>query len=142
MRYWSGMFRLRQGIRGSLWFVPLLGGMAGVVVAQLAIRADSLLTLPMTWQYPAGAAQGILTTIVGAMVSLLGLVVAIGVLVVQIATGTLSPRFMRLWYWDRLQKFVLATFVGTITLAFSVLRQVSAEPPSGAFVPARRWTTR
>lgn len=127
MRYWSGMFRLRQGIRGSLWFVPLLGGMAGVAVAQLAISVESLLPLPVTWQYRAGAAQGILSAIVGAMVSLLGFVVAIGVLVVQIATGTLSPRFMRLWYRDRLQKFVLATFVGTITLAFSLLRQVSAE---------------
>jgi uncharacterized membrane protein len=121
------MFLLRQGIRGSLWFVPLLGGLAGVVVGQLAIWAEPLLTLPAAWQYRAGAAQGLLTAIVGAMISLLGLVVAIGVLVVQIATGTLSPRFMRLWYRDRLQKFVLATFVGTITLAFSLLRQVSAE---------------
>jgi len=42
------------------------------------------------------------------------------------ATGTLSPRFMRLWYRDRLQKLVLATFVGTVTFAFSLLRRVSA----------------
>jgi uncharacterized membrane protein len=100
---------------------------AGVVVAQLAVWAEPLLTPPEAMQYRAGVAQGILTAIVGAMISLLGFVVAIGVLVVQIATGTLSPRFMRLWYRDRLQKFVLATFVGTITLAFSLLRQVSAE---------------
>jgi uncharacterized membrane protein len=35
------------------------------------------------------------------------------VLVVQQATGTLSPRYMRLFYRDRLQKVVLATFAGT-----------------------------
>ena len=47
-----------------------------------------------------------------------------GVLVVQMATGTLSPRFMRLWYQDGLQKLVLATFVGTLTFSFSLLRHV------------------
>ncbi|WP_314622997.1 DUF2254 family protein, partial [Streptomyces stackebrandtii] len=59
-----------------------------------------------------------------AMVALLGFVVTIGVLVVQQATGTLSPRYMRLWYRDRLQKAVLATFTGTFAFAFSLLRSV------------------
>jgi uncharacterized membrane protein len=60
------------------------------------------------------------------MVGLLGFVVTIGVLVVQQATGTLSPRFMRLWYRDRLQKFVLATFVGTLTFSLWLLRHIEA----------------
>ncbi len=64
------------------------------------------------------------------MVALLGFVVTIGVLVVQQATGTLSPRYMRLWYRDRLQKAVLATFAGTITFAFSLLRRINDD-----FVP-------
>ena len=58
------------------------------------------------------------------MVSLLGFVVTVTVLVVQQATGTLSPRYMRLWYRDRLQKVVLAMFVGTFTFAYSLLRRV------------------
>ena len=65
-----------------------------------------------------------LTAIIGAMVGLFGFVVTISVLVVQMATGTLSPRFMRLWYRDRLQKLVLAAFVGTVTFAFTLLRGV------------------
>jgi uncharacterized membrane protein len=78
------------------------------------------------------------------MVGLLGFVVTIGVLVVQQATSTLSPRFMRLWYRDLLQKVVLATFAGTLTFSFSLLRQVedtsvptSASPwPGGWSRPA------
>ena len=58
---------------------------------------------------------------------LFGFVVTISVLVVQMATGTLSPRFMRLWYRDRLQKLVLATFVGTVTFAFALLRGIRGE---------------
>ncbi|MGX1887190.1 DUF2254 family protein [Streptomyces sp. NPDC055287] len=55
----------------------------------------------------------------------------IGVLVVQQATGTLSPRYMRLWYRDRLQKAVLATFTGTFAFAFSLLRSNVALPAPG-----------
>ena len=57
------------------------------------------------------------------MIGLLGLVVTIGVLVVQMATGTLSPRFMRLWYRDRLQKLVLAAFTATFAFSFALLRR-------------------
>lgn len=33
---------------------------------------------------------------------------------------------MRLWYWDRLQKAVLATFTGTFAFAFSLLRSIES----------------
>ena len=86
--------------------------------------------LPPDWNYSASTASGVLTAIAGAMVALLGFVVTIGVLVVQQATGTLSPRYMRLWYRDRLQKGVLATFAGTFTFAFGLLRRIEDD-----FVP-------
>ena len=66
-----------------------------------------------------------LSAIVSAMVGLTGFVVAFGVLVVQMATQTLSPRFMRLWYRDPLQKAVLGMFVGTLTYALALLRRRS-----------------
>ena len=91
---------------------------------------DSSVRLPSAWSYSGSTASGVLTAIVGAMVALIGFVVTIGVLVVQQATGTLSPRYMRLWYRDRLQKVVLATFAGTFTFAFSLLRRVEDD-----FVP-------
>ena len=51
-------------------------------------------------------------------------------LVIQQATATLSPRFMRLWYRDPLQKVVLATFAGTFTYSFALLRRIDTN-----FVP-------
>ena len=44
--------------------------------------------------------------------------------------AALSPRYMRLWYRDRLQKGVLATFAGTFTFAFGLLRRIEDD-----FVP-------
>ncbi|MFJ5829153.1 DUF2254 family protein [Streptomyces sp. NPDC093089] len=83
--------------------------------------------MPGDWHHSAATASGVLTAIVGAMAALLGFVVTIGVLVVQQATGTLSPRYMRLWYRDRLQKAVLATFTGTFSFAFSLLREIESD---------------
>jgi uncharacterized membrane protein len=128
---WSVRFELRQYLKGSLWVLPLIGVLLGAVLAQAALLLDGAVRLPAGWIYSASTASGVLTAIVGAMVGLLGFVVTIGVLVVQQATGTLSPRYMRLWYRDRLQKAVLSTFAGTFTFAFSLLRRVGED-----FVPA------
>ncbi len=121
---WAGRFELRQYLKGSLWVLPLLGGLLGTVLAQVALLVDGAVRLPSAWNYSASTASGVLTAIVGAMIALIGFVVTIGVVVVQQATGTLSPRYMRLWYRDRLQKAVLATFAGTFTFAYSLLRRV------------------
>jgi uncharacterized membrane protein len=121
---WGVVFRVRQQLGGSLWLLPFLGAVLGPLLAQLTIWLDQTVQVPEDWQYSAATATSVLSVLVGAMVGLLGFVVTIGVLVVQMATGTLSPRFMRLWYRDFLQKLVLATFVGTLTFSFSLLRRV------------------
>ncbi|MFC9245905.1 DUF2254 domain-containing protein [Streptomyces sp. NPDC057136] len=123
---WATRFRLWQYVKASLWIVPMFGLVLGILLAELALTADGADWPPSGWHYSATTASDVLTAIVGAMVALLGFVVTIGVLVVQQATGTLSPRYMRLWYRDRLQKAVLATFTGTFAFAFSLLRSIES----------------
>ncbi|MFF5714991.1 DUF2254 domain-containing protein [Streptomyces sp. NPDC012756] len=125
MTSWADRFALRQYVKASLWIVPMIGLVLGGLLAELALATEGT-DWPSGWHYSATTASGVLTAIVGAMVALLGFVVTIGVLVVQQATGTLSPRYMRLWYRDRLQKAVLATFTGTFSFSFSLLRRVEA----------------
>ncbi|WP_246338441.1 DUF2254 domain-containing protein [Streptomyces lunaelactis] len=127
MMSWAVAFRLRQYAKSSLWIIPLFGLLLGAILARLAQALDGTFQLPADWRYSASTASTVLSAIVGAMVGLLGFVVTIGVLVVQQATGTLSPRYMRLWYRDRLQKSVLATFAGTFAFAFSLLRSVEED---------------
>jgi uncharacterized membrane protein len=121
---WGIVFRVRQQLKGSLYALPILGALLGPLLGQLTIWLDQSVSLPAAWRYSPSTATGVLSVLVGAMVGLLGFVVTIGVLVVQQATSTLSPRFMRLWYRDLLQKVVLATFAGTLTFSFSLLRRV------------------
>ncbi|WP_127127290.1 DUF2254 domain-containing protein [Georgenia sp. SYP-B2076] len=121
---WRARFRARAYFRDSLWVLPLACTVLGAVLGVASARLDAAVETPVGLQYTPGTATTVLTTIAGAMVGLLGLVVTIGVLVVQQATNALSPRFMRLWYRQRLQKVVLGTFAGTFTFAFTNLRRV------------------
>lgn len=123
---WAARFRLRQHFRQSLWAVPLLGAIAGAALAVIDLGVEARVTMPASWSYSPSTASSVLTTVSGAMIGLLGLVVTVGVLVVQMATGTLSPRFMRLWYRDRLQKLVLAAFTATFAFSFALLGTIEA----------------
>jgi uncharacterized membrane protein len=121
---WSRRFRARQFVRGSIWFVPVIGGAAGSLCGIAAAEADTHYSLPEGWSYSAGTAQAVLASVVGASVGLTGFVVTVGVLIVQMATGTFSARYMRIFYRDGLLKAVLAVLVGTLTFSYALLRRV------------------
>ena len=127
---WSTRFRVRRSLRESLWALPLLGAVAGVIFGTLTVEIDQSVSLPSEWQYSPSTASTVLAAIVGAAAALTGFVVTVTVLVVQMATGMFSPRYMRLFYRDRMQKAVLAVLVGTLTFSFSLLRRVESD-----FVP-------
>jgi uncharacterized membrane protein len=118
------LFRAQQYLKGSVWFYPLLGAILGPLVALLTKQADTSVSVPAAWQYTSGTATTVLSTIVGASVGLTGFVVTVTVLAIQMATGTFSARYMRIWYRDSMLKASLAVLVGTLTFSFSLLRQV------------------
>ena len=66
---------------------------------------------------------------VAASVGLTGFVVTVTVLVVQMATGTFSPRYMRLWYRDSVLKATLAVLVGALAFSFTLLRRIDENVP-------------
>lgn len=110
--------------------MPLLGGILGVVLGLVDVVVDKRLHLPATLTYSSSTASTILAAIVGAMAALTGFVVTVTVLVVQMATGSFSARYMRLWYRDRMLKATLALLIGTLAFAFVLLRRVDTD-----FVP-------
>jgi uncharacterized membrane protein len=123
---WGTLFRIRQDIKGSLWFFPLIGAIIGPLVALIVHQADVSVTLPAAWQYTPSTASTLLTTIVGATVGLFGFVVTVSVLAIQMATGTFSARYMRIWYRDPMLKAVLAVLAGTLTFSFSLLHRLTS----------------
>jgi uncharacterized membrane protein len=127
---WATRFRIREYLRESLWVVPSLGAVIGVLGAAVLISIDSHITVPSDWAYSPSTASTVLSAIVGAVAALTGFVVTVTVLVVQMASGTFSPRSMRLWYRDPVLKGVLALLIGTLAYSFALLRRIESN-----FVP-------
>jgi uncharacterized membrane protein len=127
---WSVVFRIRQTLKGSLWVVPLIGGVVGLALSFASVRLENATHVPSGWDYSPQAALTVLTTVVGATVGLTGFVVTVSVLVVQMATGTFSARYMRLWYRDGVLKATLAVLIGTLAFSYSLLRRIDESAPN------------
>ena len=127
---WATRFRLQQYVRGSLWVLPLLGGVLGVLLGEVDVLVERSAHVPVSLTYSSSTASTVLSAIVGAMAAPTGFVVTVTVLVVQMATGTFSARYMRLWYRDRMLKASLALLIGTLAFSFALLRRVESN-----FVP-------
>ena len=60
---WGLAFRVRQTLKGSLWVVPLLGGLAGFVLSEASVRAEASTRVPSGWDYAPQTALTALTTV-------------------------------------------------------------------------------
>jgi uncharacterized membrane protein len=69
----------------------------------------------------------VLAAVVAASVGLVGFVVTVSVLIVQMATGTFSARYMRIFYRDWAFKAVLAVLIGTFTFSYTLMRHVERD---------------
>jgi len=130
MMSWATSFRIRQYLRGSLLVLPLLGGVLGAILGGVDTAIDKSIHLPASLTYSSSTATTVLSAIVGAAAALTGFVVTVTVLVVQMATGTFSARYMRLWYRDPMLKWLLALLIGMLAFSFGLLRRVT-----NTFVP-------
>jgi uncharacterized membrane protein len=122
---WATRFHRREAVRQSLWLVPLLGALAGALLAWGAARAGSRLDMPSGLTFAPSTATSVLSAMLGAMIGLIGFVVTVTVLLVQTSTSQFSARYLRLLYRDRLLKIVLAVLLGNFAYSFVLLRLVS-----------------
>ena len=123
---WGLVFRAQQYLKNSLWVIPFLGGVVGVILAQVGLWLDTLGFL-VGWTYSPETATAVVSATISAVASLTGFVVTVTVLGVQMATGTFSPRYMRMWYRDGRLKLLLAVLVGTLMFSFFVMRQIQPD---------------
>jgi uncharacterized membrane protein len=123
---WGLRFRIRQYVKNSLWLMPLIAGLVGLILAELTSWVDARADLAVL-QYAPETATAVVSATIAAAVSLTGFVVTVTVLGVQQATGIFSPRYMRLWYRDGRLKLVLAELVGTLMFSVAVIRRIQPD---------------
>jgi uncharacterized membrane protein len=117
----------RSSVRASLWFIPVLCVVAGLLLSMMTLAVDRVMGFDVIPRWLTGgpdAAMGILSTIALAMVSLATLVLTITMVVVQLAMGQFSPRIVQTFLRDRPSQLAIGLFVGTFAHAMVAMREV------------------
>jgi uncharacterized membrane protein len=129
-------------IRDSLWFVPAMCTLMGVVlaVAVTEIERQEYLDLAIvdSWLFAGGTegARGVLSAIATSLITVTGVIFSVTMVALQLASSQFSPRLLRSYTADRGNQWVLGVFIGTFTYALLVLRTIrSASEDNETFVP-------
>jgi uncharacterized membrane protein len=125
-------------LKSSLWFVPVLCVLAGVVLSFGTIAVDRYFdyeALPTRLVGGPDAAAYILSTVAASMVSLTALVLTITMVVVQLAMGQFSPRIVQRILRDKPSQLAIGLFVATFVHAILALREVTINGDGTGNVP-------
>ena len=125
------MSPLREHLRESFWFAPLVTCLLAAALAGLTAWLDELSVSATVEQTGSaaelmrftGAAKSVVSTVSSAMLTFIGVVFSISLVALQMAASQFSPRVLRLYVRSRLTK---ATFsVCLATFLFALLVQLS-----------------
>jgi uncharacterized membrane protein len=146
------MFRLpfgsdwrREALRTNLWLVPAIEVVASVALFVITHAIDlsayhGHLTLPSWMTFGnADATRQILTTLAGAVITVVGVVFSIILVTLTLASTQFGPRMLRNFIRDRGTQVTLGTFVATFVYAILVLISIGGK--RGDFVPHLSVTT-
>lgn len=114
-------------ILDSLWFIPAVGALGGVLLAAVTLAFPIADKLEGSWIHPilfsgeVGSARAVLGTIAGSLITVTGVVFSVTIVTLQLASTQFTPRVMRGFIADRANQTVLAVFIGTFTYTLLVL---------------------
>ena len=133
--------RVGSNLRTSFWFVPTLIVALSIVLAVALIEADYsenqqwLARWPRLFGANAEGARGILTTIAGSMMAVVGVTFSMTLVTLALASSQYTSRILRNFMRDRVTQVVLGIFAGIFTYCLIVLRTIRGGDETG-FVPS------
>ncbi|MFJ1791723.1 DUF2254 domain-containing protein [Kitasatospora griseola] len=142
--HYRALSPLREHLRESFWFGPLVACVAAVLLAGLTDLIDQEIFAEATAEQTAdtllsfaSAAKSVVATISSAMLTFIGVVFSISLVSLQMAAGQMSPRVLRLYVRSRLTKATFSTCLATFV--FTLLVQLgyddTTDPTRAVSVP-------
>ena len=122
--------QLWSNLRSSFWFMPSLIVVFSIALAVALIDADSAGSDRWLAQWPrlfgAGAegARGMMSTIAGSMMSVVGVTFSMILVVLALASSQYTSRILRNFMRSRITQIVLGIFAGIFTYCLIVLRTI------------------
>lgn len=112
-------------MRGSLFLIPMLCVLGGVLLAQGMLLLDGwALDLDSRLGATVDSARTVLTTVAGATLTFAGIAFSVSLLLISMASNQFSPRVVHGMFRDPFNKRVMGLVVGTFTYCLVVLRAV------------------
>jgi len=137
------MNKLKQiwsNLRSSFWFVPSLIVAVSIALAVALVEAGSIGSDQWLGRWPrlfgAGVegARGMLSTIAGSMMTVVGVTFSMTLVTLALASSQYTSRILRNFMRDRVTQVVLGIFTGIFTYCLIVLRTIRGGEESG-FIP-------
>ncbi|WP_158261128.1 MULTISPECIES: DUF2254 domain-containing protein [Pirellulaceae] len=132
LNYWD---RLQH----SLWFVPVLCTLGGVLVAIAMLGIDY--SLKRSWEdifwleTTTNGAQTVLSTIAGGMITVAGVVLSMEMVTLSITSSQFGSRVLRSRLGDRTTQWTIGAFMGTAVYSLVVLKMVRKLGEDNFFIP-------
>jgi uncharacterized membrane protein len=135
------MNKLKQfwsNLRRSFWFVPslIVAGSLAVAVALIQVdTADSqqwISRWPRLFGASAAGARGVLSTIAGSMMTVVGVTFSMVLVTLALASSQYTSRILRNFMRDRVTQVVLGIFAGIFTYCLIVLRTIRGGDAAGS----------
>lgn len=132
---------LWSNLRASFWFLPGLIVAASIALAAGLIEADSagsrdwMADWPRLFGAGAAGARGMLATIAGSMMTVVGVTFSMTLVTLALASSQYTSRILRNFMSDHATQVVLGIFAGIFTYCLIVLRTIRGGD-EGGFVPS------
>jgi uncharacterized membrane protein len=125
-----------ETLRTNLWLIPAVESVAAVLLFAITLSIDRAagrgqISLP-SWVISGSpdAARQILSSLAGALITVVGVVFSIMIVTLTLASSQFGPRMLRTFIRDRGTQVTLGTFVATFFYAMLVLISIGS-----TFVP-------
>lgn len=122
---------LREHLRETFWFAPTLTLICAVVLWLVASAVDEQIVAYLKDEQAydeimdlvsiAEDTKTIVVTVSSAMMTFIGVVFSISLVAVQMASGQLTPRVVRIFVRSRISKLTLSVFLATFVFSLLVL---------------------
>ncbi len=126
-------------LRASLFFVPMLCVIGGIVLAEAMLLVDAQVPgIDPRLTATVDSARTVLTTVAGATLAFAGIAFSVSLLLISLASSQYSPRVVHGMFRDPFNKRVMGLVIGTFTYCLLLVRAVrgSLEESSDAIVPS------
>ncbi|MEU2246585.1 DUF2254 domain-containing protein [Streptomyces sp. NPDC019224] len=128
---------LREHLRETFWFAPALTLVVAFVLWFAAAAVDERLVSYLREEQAYDEIQDlvsvaedtkqIVVTVSSAMMTFIGVVFSISLVAVQMASGQLTPRVVRIFVRSRISKLTLSVFLATFVFSLLVLSSYESE---------------